>query len=87
MLGFAAITLRTAMERPETLDAGSLILTGFDKTCVLNGIEIARAGFIDYGTQTIPEEYKVLNVSQRVLKLIVGTCKLSNNWDGIVEHE
>ena len=84
MLGFPAITMRTAIERPEALDAGSLVMTGFDTDVVLNAIEIARSGFKEYGDQEIPAEYRVLNCSQRVLKLIVGTCRLSNSWDGIV---
>jgi hypothetical protein len=33
----------------------------------------------------IPEEYKVPNTSMRVLKLILGTAKLSNPWHGIAE--
>ncbi len=84
MLGFPAITLRQAIERPEALDKGSLVMTGFDQDVILNAIEISRAGFEDYEIQEIPEEYQVLNVSQRVLKLIVGTCRLSNQWDGIL---
>ena len=84
MLGFAAITLRKAIERPEALDSGSLIMTGFDQQVILNSIEIARAGFEEYDVQDIPDEYKILNTSQRVLKLIVGTCHLSNGWDGII---
>jgi len=83
ILGFPAITLRTAMERPEVLDRGSMIMTGFDLEVVLNAIELARADF-DAGREIdIPDEYKVENVSQRVVKLITGTCRLSNAWDGI----
>ncbi len=84
ILGFPAITLRKAIERPEALDAGSLIMTGFDKQVIINAIEIARSGFDEYKSQEIPAEYKVLNTSQRVLKLIAGTCRLSNGWDGVI---
>ena len=87
ILNFPAVTLRTAMERPETLDEGSLVMTGLDKTTVLNAIEIARAGFSEYKVQATPNEYKILNVSQRVLQLIVGTCRLTNKWDGIVKYK
>ncbi len=31
----------------------------------------------------VPEDYKILNTSQRVVNLILGTAKLSNEWDGI----
>ena len=34
--------------------------------------------------ENIPFEYLVKNTSYRVLKLIMGTAKLSNKWDGIL---
>jgi len=85
ILGFAAITMRNAMERPEVLDAGSLMLTGFDADIILDAICVTRAGFKEFHTQEIPQEYRALNVSQRVIKLIIGTCRLSNGWDGVVK--
>ncbi len=85
ILGFPAITLRKAIERPEVLDAGSLVMTGFDRQVIANAVAISRSGLGDYGKQEIPHEYKILNVSQRVLKLITGTCRLSNEWDGILK--
>ena len=32
ILGFPAITLRESIERPEALDAGSIVMTGLDRT-------------------------------------------------------
>lgn len=85
MLSFPAVTLRQAMERPEALDAGTLVMTGFDADVVLDSIEIARAGASEYADAKIPDEYSMLNTSQRVVRLIVGTCRLSNGWDGIIK--
>ncbi|MBK6681716.1 MAG: UDP-N-acetylglucosamine 2-epimerase (non-hydrolyzing) [Ignavibacteriales bacterium] len=39
ILGFPAITIRNAMERPEALDTGSMILSGLDADNVLRSIE------------------------------------------------
>ena len=72
------------MERPEALDAGSIILTGFNTDNVISSIKI----IIDqYQTNKIkkcvPKEYLIPDTSHRVLNLIIGTAKLSNLWEGI----
>ncbi|MCW4049042.1 MAG: UDP-N-acetylglucosamine 2-epimerase (non-hydrolyzing) [Candidatus Bathyarchaeota archaeon] len=81
ILGFPAINLREATERPEALDAGTIILTGLDELTVLNAIEVTLTD--SERSKKIPSEYQVENVSWRVLKLILGTAKLSNKWSGI----
>jgi len=79
MLGFPAVTIRQSIERPEALDTGSIVLTGLDPDIVLQAVEVA----IDEGDvlelQT-PAEYTITNTSSRVLKLILGTSKLTNRW-------
>ena len=84
ILQFPAITLRNSMERPEALDSGSIILTGFDINVVMNSIKIMIE---EYNSQNIPlsvpNEYLINDTSRRVLNLIVGTAKLSNSWSGI----
>ncbi len=85
MLSFPAITLRNAIERPEALDAGTLVLTGFDIDTVLDSIKLVIEEHADSAYRKIPFEYEIHNTSWRVLKLILGTAKLSNQWDGIVE--
>jgi UDP-N-acetylglucosamine 2-epimerase len=83
ILNFPAITLRNSMERPEAMDAGTIILTGFDKEIVLNSIHTVIKEFETRQYDQIPEEYKISNTSWRVLKLIIGTVKLGNKWLGI----
>lgn len=83
ILGFPAITLRRSMERPEALDAGTITLTGFDSGVILaaaqQAMDEAAAGI----QKTIPAEYLIQDTSRRVLRLILGTAKLSNQWKGI----
>ena len=72
------------MERPEALDVGSVILTGFDKNIILQSIQmIVDQVCKDSKRKHIPQEYQIRDTSYRVLNLIVGTAKLSNMWHGI----
>ena len=84
ILNFPAITLRNSMERPEALDSGSIILTGFDTNTVLSSIKlIIDQHKSNQMERIIPNEYLIPNTSKRVLNLIMGTTKLSNIWEGI----
>ena len=86
MLSFPAISLRNSMERPEAQDSGTIILTGFDTDVVLESIKITMEEQKQGNYVHIPFEYKVENTSWRVLKMIVGTCKLSNKWNSIIKN-
>lgn len=84
ILSFPAITLRRSMERPEAIDSGTIILTGFDRETVLSSINLVIREHEDGSYRHIPDEYRVENTSMRVLKLIMGTARLSNSWHGIL---
>lgn len=84
MLNFPAITIRQALERPEAMDAGTIVLTGLDKQTVLDSIELVIDEFAQNGGyKKICPDYTVQNTSWRVLKLIMGTAKLATRWYGI----
>ncbi len=89
MMNFPAITIRQALERPEAMDAGTIILTGLDPEIVLDSIELVLDEFKQNGGRydNICPEYQVTNTSWRVLKLILGTARLSNRWRGIEPKE
>ena len=40
ILGFPAVTMRTAMERPEAMDSGHIVLTGRDPQTILQSVEL-----------------------------------------------
>ena len=86
ILSFPAITLRRSMERPEAMDAGTIMLTGFDRETVLSSIGLVIREHETGEYRQIPDEYRVENCSMRVLKLIMGTARLSNTWHGIHPH-
>ena len=83
ILNFPAITIRNSMERPEAIDTGTIILTGFDHQTIMNSIEVTIDEFVNRKNKDIPDEYKISDTSWRVLKIIIGTAKLSNKWEGI----
>jgi len=83
ILSFPAVTVRNSMERPEALDTGSIILTGLNPEIILQSIKMLVEEESAQEKRSIPVEYEVEDVSQRVVKLIVGTAKLSHLWDGI----
>ena len=88
ILNFPAITIRNSMERPEAIDAGTIILTGLDLDTVLNSVQLVIHEHENSGYTYITPEYKIDNTSYRVLKLILGTAKLSNKWSGLyISHK
>jgi UDP-N-acetylglucosamine 2-epimerase len=84
ILGFPAITMRTAMERPEAMDSGHIVLTGLDVDTVLQSVEFVTSHREDARQHPIAREYEVRNTSHRVLKLLLGTTKLGHIWEGII---
>lgn len=80
ILGFPAVTIRNAIERPEALDAGSIMLTGLNSEVVLQAVDFVTREREAFPRQEIPEEYEIRNTSQRVVKLMLGTARLANRW-------
>ncbi len=89
ILGFAAITPRFSIERPEAMDTGAIIACGINAQDIVRSVQVSMLQFNKLGLEGLlansPADYKITNTSQRVLNLIIGTAKLSNAWDGIVE--
>lgn len=73
ILGFPAITIRQAHERPEGMDEGTLIMAGLEKESVLNAIDIVTSQDKECtkGFQIVPD-YDVDNASKKVVRIIVS---------------
>ena len=69
MMGFPAVSIRTSTERPEAIDAGTVVLGGIGTNEVLNAIEITK-GLSFNEHSDLPWEYNVKNTSERVVKVI-----------------
>lgn len=81
ILKFPALTIRNSMERPEAIDAGTIVLSGFDPDIVIHTVDLLTSEGADY--RQICPDYSVENTSIRVLKLILGTAKLHKQWSGL----
>jgi len=87
ILQFPAIHLRESTERPESIDSGTMMITGLDPFTVLNSISLTIDKFskkIDWMT---PPEYQQTTFSWKVLQIILGTVKLSDKWSGIRHND
>ena len=62
-------TLRDVTERPETIECGSNILTGADPTQILDCVNTVLSHTANWSP---PVEYLVENVSQTVIKILMG---------------
>ena len=83
ILDFPAITIRNAIERPEAMDAGTIVVTGLEPEVVVSAIRMQISEDNKKMPRRIPADYEIENTSFRVLKLIMGTSKLSHIWDNI----
>lgn len=83
LLGFPAVTIRTALERPEALDTGSIIITGLDQAVIASAVDLAIKDFTAGAIPPPPADYLVDNTSQRVLRFMLGTAKLNARWHGL----
>lgn len=67
LLGFPAITVRQAHERPEGMDEGVLIMTGLDKETVLDSIKVVTSR-----RMPIVKDYDSDSVAQKVVRIIMS---------------
>lgn len=72
ILGFPAVTVRDTHERPEGMDEGAVIMTGFRSQRILEAVEFTRAQFAHIGPCRIPEDYNIPQISWKVVKIILS---------------
>lgn len=70
MLNFPAVTIRDAIERPEAIDTGAIIVTGLDSEDVLDCVRIAIDEFEQDGPAVTPRDYLIEDTSRRVLNFV-----------------
>lgn len=70
ILGFPAITIRNAHERPEGMDSGTLIMSGLKANRVIESIDIVTAQYKEIGRLYKVSDYEYENVSKKVVRII-----------------
>ena len=73
IFGIPNITVRDVTERPETIEAGSNILSGAKADSILRAVELAVSQPADW---IAPKEYLVENFAQTVSKIVLGYTSL-----------
>lgn len=81
ILGFPAVTLRDSIERPEAIDAATIVMTGLDGDNLVEAIRFVRNG--GRGQRQCPAEYFIDDCSRRVVAFILSTHRRHEQWTGI----
>ncbi len=83
ILNFLALNIRESHERPEGMEEGAVIMTGLNKSIILNSIEylLTNKKYLK-SNHKIVDDYLVPNVSSKVLKIIFSykDYVLQNTW-------
>lgn len=77
MLNFPGVSLRNSTERPEALDAGSIVLGGTNERDMINSIELAVNSFVSKRKNPV-FNYRDENVSEKVVKIIQSYYNIIN---------
>jgi UDP-N-acetylglucosamine 2-epimerase (non-hydrolysing) len=75
-MGFTAISIRTSTERPEAIDAGTIILGGITRSEMINSIHLAKK--LENKSVQLPVEYNIVDCSSRIVKLIQSYTPIVN---------
>ncbi|MGO4928328.1 non-hydrolyzing UDP-N-acetylglucosamine 2-epimerase [Fundicoccus sp. Sow4_F4] len=86
ILGFRALNIRQAHERPEAMEEASVMMVGLKKDRILQGLEILETQEKD--TLRLVTDYSMPNVSDKVLRIILSYTDYVNRvvW-GEINHE
>ncbi len=78
LMGFPAITVRQAHERPEGMDEGVIIMSGLDLQRILDSIEVVVKQIQMFGPAKIPQDYDVEQLSWKITKIIFSYVDFVN---------
>ncbi len=80
IIGFPAVSFRNSIERPESLDAGSIILSGLDPTNLVSSVILQVDGINNLHA---PAGYWGLTFSSIVTRFLFSTADKHKAWAGI----
>jgi len=77
ILGFKALNIREAHERPEAMEEASVMMVGLEKNRILQALEVLKTQ--DENTLRRVADYSMPNVSQKVLRIILSYTDYVNS--------
>jgi UDP-N-acetylglucosamine 2-epimerase len=69
ILGFAALNLRDAHERPEAMEEAAVMMTGLNPARILQGLGVLEA---NRALPRLPGDYAVPNVSEKMVRIVLS---------------
>ena len=78
ILGFPAVLIRTSTERPEALDAGTIVIGGVKTQDVEQALELAVNMFKQEGVPLMAKDYHAPDVATKVIKIIQSYTEIVN---------
>jgi UDP-N-acetylglucosamine 2-epimerase (non-hydrolysing) len=72
ILGFPAVTIRQAHERPEGMDVGTLVMSGLKADRVLEAIELVRRQSAEGRRFRVAPDYEADDVAAKVVRIILS---------------
>lgn len=72
ILGFPAVNIREAQERPEGMDEGAVIMSGLDPERIMQAVKLTRQEFESSGPCQTPRDYSMDHVSWTVAKIMLS---------------
>jgi UDP-N-acetylglucosamine 2-epimerase (non-hydrolysing) len=83
ILGFPAVSLRDAIERPEAIDTGTTITAGVRAESVLGAVSMTLGQFEADGKAAVPAEYQIGDASRRAVSFIRSTVATHHMRSGV----
>lgn len=83
LLGFAAVTLRDFIERPESLDTGGIVTSGLHMESIIDAIDMTLQQTSEEGFVHPPADYQIADTSRRVVNFIRSTAHSHHQRAGL----
>ncbi len=77
ILNFPGVSMRNSTERPEALDAGSIVLGSVEEADLINSIELAINSYSPDKINPV-KDYRDINISEKVVKIIQSYYNIVN---------
>lgn len=75
----------SSLERPEALDTGSIVLTVVDVDTINRAADIVLTQWANGDRPSLPADYRSVDCSLRVCRLILSLTSVHKEWMGLRE--